>query len=322
MKTVQIDKFGDPADVLKLTDVAEPPAPGAGEVAVQVAYSPVNLHDLAFISGQLGQPRLPLVPGNEGIAHVVSVGRQVDNVSVGGLVVLPLLAGAWRERLVIPSPGLFALPDADILQLSMLGSNTPAAGLILSEYADLKEGDWVVQDAANGGVGRNIIALAKNRGFKTINFVRRESAISEVRAAGGDIALIDRPGAVDEIRGQIGDGRVLVAADSVGGSVASTMLELLAPGGTLVSYGNASGEPVHQDSPAVKEKKLTVAGLFVPAFDNLHKIVPVIREAAPLVARGTLAAPVEAVYPLDDVLKAVAHAQRGGKILLRVDPSA
>jgi NADPH:quinone reductase-like Zn-dependent oxidoreductase len=59
----------------------------------------------------------------------------------------------------------------------MLGINPPAASLLLDEASDLKPGDWVVQNAANSGVGRSLIAIAKARGNKTINLVPRPELI-------------------------------------------------------------------------------------------------------------------------------------------------
>src|SRR6478672_7919793 len=101
MRAIQIAQFGKPEDVVRVVDLPEPPAPGAGEVKVAVEFSPLNLHDLLLVSGALFRPPLPVVLGNEGVARIVEIGSGVDTVEVGDLVVLPLLAGAWRERLVL-----------------------------------------------------------------------------------------------------------------------------------------------------------------------------------------------------------------------------
>src|SRR6185312_1808357 len=126
--------------------------------------------------------------------------KSVDTVAVGDLVVLPLFAGAWREQLLLPAEGLFRLPDGGAEQLSMLGSNPPTAGLILSEFADLKPGDWIVQNAANSGVGRSLIALAKARGFRTINLARDDATFGDLTAAGADVVHVDDPDAVGDVR--------------------------------------------------------------------------------------------------------------------------
>src|SRR3984893_3203294 len=81
-------------------------------------------------------------------------------------------------RMVISANGLFALPPgADPQQLAMLAINPPTAALLLSEYVTLNPGEWVVQHAANSGVGRWVIAFAKTRGLKTVNIVRRPELV-------------------------------------------------------------------------------------------------------------------------------------------------
>ena len=110
MRAIQIEQFGDPARVLRLVDIEEPPPPGPHEVLVSVELSPLNKHDLLVVAGMLARPLLPHIPGAEGVARVLATGAEVDGLHVGDLVVLPLYAGAWRERLVVPADGLFALP--------------------------------------------------------------------------------------------------------------------------------------------------------------------------------------------------------------------
>jgi len=186
MRAIQMEQFGDPAQVLRVVDIEEPPPPGPHEVLVSVEVSPLNKHDLLVVGGVLARPPLPHIPGAEGVARVLATGAEVDGLQVGDLVVLPLYAGAWRERLVVPADSLFALPaGGDIEQYSMLGSNPPTAGLMLSECTPVQPGDWVVQNAANSGVGRSLIALAKLRGLKTINLARDDATFAELTASRG-----------------------------------------------------------------------------------------------------------------------------------------
>ena len=186
MRAIQIEQFGDPAQVLRVVDVEEPPPPGPHEVLVSVEVSPLNKHDLLVVTGVLARPPLPHIPGAEGVARVLATGAEVDGLQVGDLVVLPLYAGAWRERLVVPADSLFALrAGGNVEQYSMLGSNPPTAGLMLSECTPLQPGDWVVQNAANSGVGRSLIALAKLRGLKTINLARDDATFAEARQQPG-----------------------------------------------------------------------------------------------------------------------------------------
>jgi NADPH:quinone reductase-like Zn-dependent oxidoreductase len=318
VRAVQITQFGNPEDVVRVVQLPEPPAPGAGEVKVAVEFAPLNLHDLLLVSGVLVRPPLPLVLGAEGVGRIVEAGPGVDTVAVGDLVVLPLYSGAWRERLLLSADGLFRLPEGSVEQFSMLGSNPPTAGLILSEYTELKPGDWIVQNAANSGVGRSLIALAKARGFRTINLVRNESVFTELVATGADIVQLDDVTAAEGVRQEIGDARVALAVDSVGGHASARLLDLLSEGGSLVTYASASGQPMSVDALTLIGKRATVHGFFAGHFDYATKLLPVIREAAPLVASGALFVPPAAVFDLDDIHAAIERLRRGGKILLKV----
>src|SRR5580693_2571442 len=165
MRGAIIKTFGEPSDVLELVDVHEPTWPAAGEVLFGVEYAPVNMNDLYLIQGAFPvRPSLPSFVGNEGVGRVLTVGSGVEHLKVGDRVLIPLYAFSWRERLVVPAAGLFSLPEADPKQLAMLGINPPTASLLLDEASDLKPRDWVVQNAANSGVGRWLIAIGPKRG--------------------------------------------------------------------------------------------------------------------------------------------------------------
>jgi NADPH:quinone reductase-like Zn-dependent oxidoreductase len=320
VKAIQITEYGEPLEVLKLADLPEPPEPGEGEVLVAVAYAPLNFHDLHFISGGIVKPPLPLIPGNEGVARVLRAGRGVTGLAEGDHVSLPLLSGSWRERLVIPADGLSPLPDGDLRQLSMAGGNPPTAGIALTEYAKLGEGDWVVQNSANGGVGRSLIVMARKRGIKTANIVRRTDVTDDLKAIGADIVVLDGPDVARQVRDQIGADTPLQLA--VGGVAADSLVEVLSPGGTVVYYSNGSGSPLVAEGELAKRKNVSIQKLFVGAFDRQTRLVPFIEEAAALIAAGEIDVPVEAVYPLEQLEEAIRHLYRGGKILLKVDPDA
>ena len=174
MRAVRLTAFGNPVDGLEYVDIPEPDAPGPNQVLIGVEFSPIDPSDLLLAQGIYAiRPPLPTVIGNEGVGRVLAVGPGVESVKVGDRVLAPLSSFTWRERMVISAGGLSTLPpDADPQQLAMLAINPPTAALLLSEYVTLKPGEWVVQNAANSGIGRWVIAFAKTRGLKTVNIVR------------------------------------------------------------------------------------------------------------------------------------------------------
>jgi NADPH:quinone reductase-like Zn-dependent oxidoreductase len=218
--------------------------------------------------------------------------------------------------MVVPAVGLFSLPEAEPQQLAMLGINPPTASLLLDEAPDLKPGDWVVQNAANSGVGRSLIAIAKARGIKTINFVRRPELIPELQAIGGDLAVVDDDGALDKIRATVGNGRVPLAIDGVAGKSSAKIAGALSKHGIFVVCAYMGGGPVAINPFDLIVKRILVKGFFLNHPGIEPKIEAALRETVPLVASGAIQVPIAATYPLSSSREAVLHAQRGGKMLL------
>src|SRR5438445_6579431 len=317
MRAVQIRTFGKPGIVLELADLPEPPALAGGEVLIGVEHAPINMNDLYLIQGVFPvRPSLPSVVGNEGVGRVLAVGSGVEHLKVGDRVLIPLYVFSWRERLVVPATGLFSLPEAEPQQLAMLGINPPTASLLLDEASDLKPGDWIVQNAANSGVGRSLIAIAKARGIKTINLVRRAELIPELQAIGGDLVVVDEDGALDRIRAASGAGRVPLAVDGVAGKSSATIAAALSEHGIFVVYAYMGGGPVAINPFDLIVKRVTVKGFFLNHPDIEPKIEAALRETVPLVASGAIQVPIAATYPLSSLREAVLHAKRGGKVLL------
>ena len=323
MRGAMIKAFGEPTEVLELVDVREPAAPAAGEVLVGVELAPVNMNDLYVIQGAFPiRPSLPSFVGNEGVGRVLAVGNGVEHLEVGDRVLIPLYAFSWRERLVVPAAGLFSLPDADPRQLAMLGINPPTASLLLDEASDLRPDDWVVQNAANSGVGRSVIAIAKARGLKTINVVRRPELLPELHAIGGDLVVAEEDDALDKMRAAAGNDRVQLAIDGVSGKSSALIASALTAHGTFVVYAYMGGGPVTINPFELIVKRVIARGFFMNHSDIEPKIPAALREAVPLVASGAIHVPIAATYPLSSLREAVLHAQRGGKVLLDLGGTA
>ncbi len=318
MYALQIATFGDPAEVVELVALPEPDAPGAGEVLVAVAYAPINTSALLMIRGQYGlRPALPAGVGNEGVGRILAVGDEVSHLHVGDRVLLPSNRPTWRERLVLPSAELVPMPpDADAQQLAMLRINPPTAALLLSEYVDLSPGEWVIQNAGNSGVGRSVIAFAKERGLHTVSLVRRREVIDDVLAAGSDVVLVDGPelparvAAATERQAQI-----RLALDGGGGAAMMSLSSCLAPGGTLILYAFMSEQPGVASPSDIIFRRVTIRGFWLenPEVRASPKMLEAIQTGARLITEGKLHVPVAATYPLGAAKEAITHAEQGGR---------
>jgi NADPH:quinone reductase-like Zn-dependent oxidoreductase len=322
MRAVQLTAYGNPVDGLEYVDIPEPDAPGPNQVLIGVEFSPIDPSDLLLALGIYAlRPALPTVIGNEGVGRVLAVGPEVESVKVGDRVLAPLSSFTWRERMVISANGLFALPDADPQQLAMLAINPPTAALLLSEYVTLKPGEWVVQNAANSGVGRWVIAFAKTRGLKTVNIVRRLELVAELEAIGGDV-VVESPDVPERIKAAVGQAELRLALDGVSGPATGVLAATLSPRGTLVSFAAMSLSPMSISPLDVIFKPLTMRGFYMAHPEFAAKLAPAAAQAAKMIASGRLHIPVAATYPLSSIKEAIAHAQRGGKILLDVAGSS
>lgn len=100
----------------------------------------------------------------------------------------------------------------------MIGVNPPTAYLLLTDIVKLPSGSWVIQNGANSGVGRAVIAIAKLLGLQTINIVRRQQVVDETKALGGDVVLVDEPELAKRVAAETGNAPIMLALDGVGGT--------------------------------------------------------------------------------------------------------
>ncbi len=103
--------FGEPADVLSLTD-SPLPQPGAGQVRIRTILSPIHNHDLWTVRGSYGyKPSLPAIGGTEAVGTVEALGPDVAGVALGQRVAVAGVHGTWAEYFLAPAGGLVPLPD-------------------------------------------------------------------------------------------------------------------------------------------------------------------------------------------------------------------
>ena len=319
MLAAQVSAFGRPETVIEVVEQADPGEPGPDEVVVDTEFVPINPADVLNLEGKYGAapPALPMTPGAEGVGRIAKAGSAVRHVKPGDRVLLPG-PGCWRERIKAPGKAVFALPgDADSKQLAMLRVNPPTAYLMLHRIVAPKPGQWVIQNAANSGVGHCLIRLARLAGVKTVNVVRREELIAPLRAYGGDVVLVDGPDLDARVRAAIGETAALpLAIDAVGGSGTQRLARCLSDGGTVVNYGLLSGEPCMVDGRETVFRDVRLQGFWLRKWyvdTPPVQIADLYRELTAKVADGTLAVEVEAVYPIRKIKEAVAHAARGGR---------
>lgn len=324
MKRALYERRGPvPQDVIDAVEFQTPPL-AAGQVLIEVLAAPINPSDVLTLTGEYGLlPPLPAVGGNEGVGRIAELGPEVTNLKLGQTVLLPIQGGSWATHMVGTAKHLIALPDgADPKQLAMITINPPTALLMLSDIVALEPGDWVIQNAANSAVGTYLIQLAKARGLRTINVVRRESAVEAVRAAGADVVLVDGEDLGKRAREAAQKTPIKLGIDAVGGLATQHIAQSLGEGGVVVNYGAMSGEACQISPASFVFRDVSLRGFWLSRW--FQQATPARRaevfgEIAQRVAAGELQARVQATYPLEKIKDAVAAAaagERDGKILI------
>ena len=320
MKAIQIEAFGNPAEVMKLVDVPDVGAPAEAEVVIALEASPINMSDLLMISGRYGyRPPLPCVVGTEGVGRVVAVGSSVTHLKAGDRTLIPYPSAAWAERIKADARLLRPLGAGDVNQLAMLGINPATAWLLLTEYVTLAPGAWVIQNSANSGVGRALIAIAKSLGLKTVSVVRREDVVAELKAIGSDVVLVDGPDLAKRVAAETDRAPIALAVDGVADTSTTNLLGCLADKGVHVFYSAISGKPLIAPAQPLIFRDISIRGFWLANWFKTatpNKITEMYERLTPLVASGAISSPIAGTYSFGQIAEAVAVASKNrGKVL-------
>ncbi|QPF85834.1 zinc-dependent alcohol dehydrogenase family protein [Bradyrhizobium genosp. L] len=313
MKAVQVVTFGRPAEVVKLNEVPDVGPPGPDEVVVAVEAAPINSSDFLIATGRYGYlPPLPATLGIEGVGRVVARGSQVKNLKEGDRTLVPVMTATWTERVKFTASWQRPLPEnADVRQLSMVGVNPATAYLLLTDFVKIPRDGWVIQNGANSATARALIAIAKSLGIKTVNVVRREDVVAEVRSLGGDVVLVDSPDLAKQVARETGGAPILLGLDVVGGASTLNLMNCLAPKGVIVIYSAVSGQPFSGSSPRVIFAELSVRGFWLGHWNKTataETTGAMYDHLVPMVASGAISAPVVATHGLEGFSEAIAQA--------------
>ena len=321
MRSAIYESFGVPAAVLSTTELATP-APGPGQVLVKMVLSPIHNHDLSTIAGQYGyKPPLPAVPGTEAVGTVAALGEGVTHLSVGQRV-----AGGgektWAEFYLADAKRLVPVPDSISDETACQLVSMPLSAKMILESLDLKAGDWIVQNTANGAVGKLLARFAAEKGIHVIGLVRRDAAVAELEALGiANAVSTEHAGWQDKVKAISGGAPIIRALDSLGGDGASQLLSVVADGAQLISFGAMSQQPLKISAGDLIFRGISVRGFWgakPPVAPE--RIGALLGELVTSAAKGELVLPIEEVFLIDQVAEAAKASDvpgRKGKIAIR-----
>jgi mitochondrial enoyl-[acyl-carrier protein] reductase / trans-2-enoyl-CoA reductase len=287
-KALTFPQYGEPADVLHLHSHSISPTHGSS-LLLRFLASPINPADINQIQGvypskptfttALGTPAPLAVGGNEGVAEVQSLGKDVRNLQKGDWVIMRKPGfGTWRTHAATAdTANLVKVQDRAGLtpvQVGTVSVNPCTAYRMLKDFVDVGEGGWFIQNGANSGVGRAAIQLGRLWGYRSINIVRdREGGVEdlkrELEGLGADVVVTDQE-AMDRGFGERvqewtdgGRAHVRLGLNCVGGKIVNSMAKVLSPGAHLVTYGAMSKQPVTLPTGLLIFKNIAFDGFWV-----------------------------------------------------------
>lgn len=301
------------------------PTPGAGEVVVQVAASPLNPSDLMFVQGMYGiRKNLPIVPGFEAGGTITAVGAGVDPARVGQRVACFAGAGdgTWQEYMVTTEGSCLPIPDDLTTEQAAMLLVNPLTAYAMIERAAAMGATAFVQTAAASVLGQMMLRLATERGMGVINVVRRPDQVALLQAAGAQYILDStEPTFEKHLREACRTLGARLAFDAVGGELTGQVLRGLPNGGTAIVYGGLAGPIVSVGVDQFIFRNKHVEGFWLSSWMNTAP--PAVQMAgwlAVCAGAGTVfRSEVRARYPFDQVAAAAqsyAAQMTGGKVVL------
>lgn len=323
IQALRYERHGLPAEVLEEVQL-ELPAPGPGEVLVAMRSAAIHYSDLGLINGTYGKLRvLPMVAGREGVGEVVALGAGVANLKLGTRVRMPEEMGVWREAVVAKAAELFTIPaGVPDAQAAMAFINPPTAWLLLHHFVKLERGDWFIQNAGTSAVGILVTQLARHFGWKCISVVRDAAVAESLEERGAEVVVAEDSGYEKNPTKLTRGVPIKLALNAVGGESVSRLCRAIAPGGTVVTYGGATAEPMRFPTRQLIFNDIQLRGFWLDQWTRMHaeaENTAMLDQLFSLLRKGVLSQPVAATYPLKDWRTALDHAFRpgkGGKVML------
>ncbi|MEL6536757.1 MAG: zinc-dependent alcohol dehydrogenase family protein, partial [Bacteroidota bacterium] len=235
------------------------------------------------------------------------------------------LTGTWQEQVVIPAQQVIPAPEGLSDEVACQAFVNPFTAYGMLEESGLQSGDWLLLTAGGSAFGKFALQLAKQKGIKTIVTVRRPDQVEALLALGAEAVVNTKEDAewTKTVYKLTGDRKGVQAVfEAVGGEVGAQALSVLSTGGICLAYGLLSLQDTPINNGLLIFKNITVKGFWLttwfPALGP-ERMQAVVQEILAGLATQSLKTDIEAVYPVDQIAEAVAHADRpgrSGKILL------
>jgi NADPH:quinone reductase len=326
MKSVQVTQFGEPENLV-YTDVEDVVA-GKGEACIRLYAAGVNPSDIYTLTGTyaFSIPQLPYTPGLDGAGIVESIGEGVTNVCVGDRVFIASLmqsksTGTFAQKIVCDATSIHPLPDhVSFEQGAALGVPALTAYRALFQRACLKAGQTVFIHGASGGVGLQVVQMAKSYGVKVIGTASKPEGKKLVQEAGADVVIDHVTEATIENVLALNDGNGPdVIIEFLANINLETDLKLIAPFGKIVIVGNRGSIEINPRLAMQKECDILATALWNTPKDDYKQCIQGVID---MLQSGALSPIIGTTLPLQQASQGFEQLAKGignGKLVLTID---
>jgi NADPH:quinone reductase len=324
MRAWQVQRHGEPRDVLRLVEIDEP-VPGPGEIRLRVQAAAIGMPDAFMCRATYAfSPPVPFVPGQEVCGIVDAVGDGVD-VALGtrlmGVTSFTDGRGGFAEQTIVPAASAYRVPDtmtdADAASFR-IGFSTAWIGLV--RRGALQPGEWLLVLGAAGGSGVTAIQLAHALGARVIAVAAGPEKLAFCTRMGADVVIDRTTQSVPEtVLAATGGRGADVVYDPVGGAPAAAALRCIAPGARFLAIGFASGEWVQVNTHDLVARNASVVGVYAGGYTREENEAD--HEALLALATQGVLAGFATTVPFDDLdraVEAVASGRAIGKMVVQI----
>jgi NADPH2:quinone reductase len=310
---------------IKLEDIPLPD-PGPGEVRIKNHAAALNFYDILMIQGKYQvKPPLPFTPGSEVAGTIDATGPGVTGFSAGDRVQAMASAGSYAEYSIAPAAKTFRVPDR-------MSYEEAAAMIVIYQTSyfalkyrtTIKEGEWLLVQAAAGGVGLSAMQIGKALGARIIATAGSADKLDFCLSQGAEHALNYRDETwVEQVKKITGGRGADVIYDPVGGDVFDLSSKCIAPEGRLLVIGFAGGRIPSIAANRILLKNISVIGCYWGGYLENHPqfMAEAQADLFAMYEAGQIKPIVSQAFPLSEAvaaLKALGERKTYGKVVLSV----
>ncbi|QBD74910.1 quinone oxidoreductase [Ktedonosporobacter rubrisoli] len=327
MRTIRIHAYGGP-EVMQLEEQALP-LPGPGQALVRVHAAGVNFLDIQERRGDLASQHfyqasgISVELGLEGAGVIEAIDPEVSHLKVGDRVAWAGVNGSYASHILAPAYHLIPIPDEMSFEQAAAVLFQGMTAYVLTHLAyPIKPDDWCLVQAAAGGIGLLLCQMAKRRGGRVIGITSTQEKAQAVHKVGvQDVLISTLADQVQDVRRISGGQGVQVVYDGIGKATFEANLDSLAPCGSLLIYGQASGFIPPFDLMTLMEK----GSLFITRVAAYHYLRDpqqasrCLQDLFTWLLQGQLSVKIDRTYPLAEAAlahQAMEQRQTSGKVLL------